>query len=663
MKPKFPSTILLLFFALAFSNVCDAKLYELKSPDETIVLTIETGEKTNWSVSHSGQVILSPSTVSLSLENGEVLGERANVISGKREAVDETFSANLYKKAIVHNAYNQLVLICKGDYSMVFRAYNDGVAYRFETRRKGELIVKYEEANFNFEADYPAFIPYMWDYRGGKKFNHSFEALYREGPISEFAPDSLAFLPVLVDVGNGKKAVILEADLDDYPGMYLNLNETQKGFKSEFAPYPLETEMGGYQNMNEIPVKRADYIAKTNGTRTFPWRVVVISVHDKELLDNDMVQKLSPPCRIDDPSWIKPGLVAWDWWNDWNVSHVDFRAGYNTPTYKYYIDFAAENKIPYIVIDWGWSSKTDLFELTTPELDIPEIIRYGQQKEVGVVLWATWYAVKTQIDTVFAHYSRMGARGFKIDFVDRDDQLSVASLYDIAQKAAEYKMIVDYHGVFKPTGLHRAYPNVVGYEGVKGLENYKWADEDQPRYCVTIPFVRMLAGPMDYTPGAMRNATRETFFANNSMPMSKGTRCAQLAMYVLYEAPFQMLSDNPTIYRKEQECTDFIAKVPTVFDETVALDGELGEFAAIARRKGDTWYVGALTNWTPRERILDFSFLSEGDYEAVLFSDGRNADRDATDYQRRVVRVKKGDRLAIKMAHGGGWAARLEKIK
>ncbi|MBN1924959.1 MAG: glycoside hydrolase family 97 protein [Prolixibacteraceae bacterium] len=659
-------TEIVFFFALLFLNTISnsaslAKSYELRSPDENIVLTIDVGAKTVWSVSHTGQPIIASSAIAIVLNDGETLGENAKVISAKYSTVDETFATRFYKKAMVHDSYNQLTLKCKGNYSVTFRAYNDGIAYRFETSRKEDLIIKNEVASFNFTADHNAFIPYMWDYRGGNKFNHSFEALYREGPISEFADDSLAFLPVLVDVGNGKKAVILEADLEDYPGMYLNLNEAGTGFKAEFARYPLETEMGGYQNMNEIPVKRADYIAKTKGERTFPWRVVVISEFDKELLDNDMVQKLSPPCQIDDPSWIKPGLVAWDWWNDWNISHVDFKAGYNTPTYKHYIDFAAENNVPYIVIDWGWSGKTDLFELTTPELDIPDIIRYGQQKDVGVVLWATWYAVKTQIDTVFAHYSRMGVKGFKIDFIDRDDQLAVASLYAIAEKAGEYKMIVDYHGVFKPTGLQRTFPNVVGYEGVKGLENYKWADEDQPRYCATIPFIRMLAGPMDYTPGAMRNAAKETFFANNSMPMSKGTRCAQMAMYVLFEAPFQMLSDNPTVYRKEQECTDFIAKVPTTFDETVALAGEVGEFAAIARRKGDTWYVGALTNWAPRELEIDFSFLDRGNYEAVFFTDGLNADRDATDYIKDIISLKNSDRFKIKMKNGGGFAIRIEK--
>jgi len=662
MKTNLIGLFLLLFLSSTLLSAQKSKVFEIKSPDSKIALKLEVGAKMLWSVQHEGQQMIAPSAIALYLEGGEVLGDLAKITSTKTDKIDQTFTAILYKKTTVSDQCNQLTVNCKGDYGVVFRVYNDGVAYRFTTKKNGEIIIKNEEANFNFTADHKAFIPYMWDYRGGEKFNHSFEALYKEINISKFATDSLAFLPLLVDVGNNKKVVILEADLEDYPGMYLNMNSTKKGFMGVYAQYPLEAKMGGYQNMNEIPTKRADYIAKTTGTRNFPWRAVVISAQDKDLLNNDMVQKLASPSRISDPSWIKPGLVAWDWWNDWNISHVDFKAGYNTATYKYYIDFAAANKLPYIVMDWGWSSKTDLFEITEPGINLQEIIDYGKAKDVGVVLWATWFASRNQADKAFSHYSKMGVKGFKIDFIDRDDQLAVASLYEIAKIAAQYKLIVDYHGAFKPTGLHRTYPNVVGYEGVKGLENYKWAVEDQPRYCVSIPFIRMMAGPMDYTPGAMRNANKENYRSIGAMPMSMGTRCNQLAMYVMYEAPFQMLSDNPNIYMKEQECTDFIAKVPTTTEETVALDGKVGEYAAIARKKGETWFVGAMTNWTPREMMIDFSFLGAGNYQAVVFKDGINADRDATDYKKEVIKITSGYKLKIQMAPGGGWAARIEKL-
>jgi len=657
------STILMICLLFpAFIYAQKAKVYEAKSPSGAIVVKIEAGARLLWSVQYDGQEIIAPSAISLQLEGGEVLGDNAKISSSKTEKVDQVITAINYKKAKIVDQYNQLTINCKGDYGIIFRVYNDGVAYRFFTKKKTDFIVKNEEANFNFTNDYKAFIPYMWDYRGGVKFNHSFEALYKEINISKFATDSLAFLPLLVDVGNNKKAVILEADLEDYPGMYLNMNQTKKGFMGVYAQYPLEAKLGGYENMNLIPTKRTDYIAKAKGESNFPWRAVVISQHDKDLLNTDMVQKLASPSKIADPSWIKTGQVAWDWWSDWNISHVDFKAGYNTTTYKYYIDFAAANKLPFIVMDWGWSSHTDILTVIAPDINLQEIVDYGKKKGVDVVLWASWYAVTQQMEQAFPKYAKMGVKGFKIDFVDRDDQIAVASLYEIAKKAAEYHLIVDYHGVFKPTGLQRTYPNVVGYEGVKGLENYKWATEDQPRYTVSIPFIRMIAGPMDYTPGAMRNANKTNYRPIGAFPMSMGTRCNQLAMYVMFEAPFQMLSDNPSTYMKEQECTDFIAKVPTTTDETVALDGKVGEFAAIARKKGDTWFVGAMSNWTPREITLDFSFLGAGNYQATVFKDGINADRDGTDYKKEVIKMTSGDKVKIQLAPGGGWAARIEKL-
>ena len=526
----------------------------------------------------------------------------------------------------------------------------------FLQKKKGEIIIKNEEANFNFTDDYKSFMPIQWDYRDGKIFNSSFEALYHEITLSQFPKDSLAFLPLLVEAGE-KKVVVLEADLEDYPGMYLGLNSTGKGFKGVYAPYPTEAHTVG---VNYIPTKRADYIAATKGTRSFPWRAIVISEQDKDLLNQDIVQKLAAPPRLTDISWIKVGQVSWDWWNSRNISGVDFKAGLNTPTYKYYIDFAAANKIPYIVLDGGWSDQFDLFKVS-PNINLPEIINYGKDKGVDVILWAAWYTILQQMDKAFPEYAKMGIKGFKIDFIDRDDQVAVASTYNIAIKAAGYKLLVDYHGAFKPTGLQRTYPNVVGYEGVKGLENYKWANEDQPRYTTTIPYIRMMAGPMDYTPGAMRNSNEANYRVISNNPMSKGTRCNQLAMYVVFEAPLQMLSDNPTIYKREKECTGFITSVPTTFDETVALDGKVGEYVALARRKGDTWFVGAMSNWTPRDLTLDLSFLPEGNYEAEIFKDGINADRDATDYKREIVAVSRSTRQAIKLYPGGGWAARIYK--
>jgi alpha-glucosidase len=677
MKKIVPITLLLLIAVVSRAQNKSGN-FELRSPDGSIIVRVSTGAETRWSVDHKGQGLIAPSAIALYLEEGAVpggavaeaggggavprgtagggvLGQNVSVSSAKQQAVDSSFAPINYKKDKIRNQYNQLTINCKGDYSIIFRAYNDAVSYRFVTRRKGELIVKNEDANFNFVSAGRSFIPIQWDFRMGKTFNSSFEALYHEIGLSAFPKDSLAILPVLIGVGENKKVAILEADLEDYPGMYLDGSGSAQGLKGVYAPYPLEAEL---HSINYIPTKRADYIAKTSGTRSFPWRAVVISEQDKDLLNQDIVQKLASPPRFSDVSWIKPGLVAWDWWNNWNITHVDFKAGINTETYKYYIDFAAENHLQYIVMDEGWSNDHDLLKIV-PAINLQQIIDYGKQKGIGVILWATWHTIDQQMDTVFPHYSAMGIKGFKIDFFDRDDQLVVASTYAIAKKAAQYKLMVDYHGIYKPTGLQRTYPNVVGFEGVKGLENFKWADEDQPRYVVTIPFIRMMAGPMDYTPGAMRNATERTYRPVNNNPMAKGTRCQQLAEYVIFEAPVQMLADNPTTYRKEQECTNFITAIPTTFDETVALDGKVGEYVALARRKGDSWFAAAMTNWTARQLTIDCSFLPEGNYEAEIFKDGINADRDATDYKKEIIKVHRGDKIPVSLSKGGGWAARI----
>jgi alpha-glucosidase len=660
MKNKITS--LLCLFLLYSAIICaqKAKVYEVKSPDGALVLKVESGAKMFWSVQHKGQQLIAPSAISLTLQSGEVLGDQAKVINSKTESINTEFNAINYRKTVVPDIYNQLTLNCKGDYGVIFRVFNDAIAYRYFTKLKGELVIKNEEANFNFTEDHKAFIPYLRDYRDGKAFNASFESLYKEQKISEFLTDSLAFLPLLVELNNGKKILLIEADLEEYPGMFLVLNETKKGFKGIYAPYPLETKMAGYNNINLIPTKRAGYIAKTDGTRSFPWRAIVISEQDKDLLNCDIVQKLASPNRIEDISWIKPGQVAWDWWNNMNISGVEFKAGMNTLSYKYFIDFASEYKVPYILLDGGWNVKGDLTK-ARPEINLEELIAYGNQKKVGLIVWASWMDILQQKEKVFPFYNKIGIKGMKIDFIDRDDQVAIATTYEIAKLAAENHLLVDYHGVFKPTGLQRTYPNVVGYEGVYGLENFKWANPDGPRYAVTIPFIRNLAGPMDYTSGAMRNSNRENFRAINSNPMSQGTRVNQMAQYVIFEVPNQMLSDNPSIYMREYECTDFITKVPTTFDETVPLDSKVAEYVAIARRKGETWFVGAMTNWTPRELTIDFSFLKPGNYQAEIFRDGINADRDATDYKKEVVNISAGDKLKVKLMNGGGWVARIEK--
>jgi len=640
-----------LTFSLAVFNSNAQKNFMMLSPDGAIQLTVEAGKKLQWSVTHQSQVIIAPSSISLTLQTGEVLGADPKIrtlpsIGAKSESINNKVAALNYKKNVVEDHCNQLTLDCKGDYGVIFRVYNDGVAYRFFTKRKDSLVIRSEEANFNFSGDDSAYIPYSNDPHNKDKYQCSFENTYQHIKLSQFVKDTVAFAPVLVELANNKKAVITEADLEEYPGMFLTNEKTANGLSGDFAPYVLADLQNERNPVQALVTKRANYIARVSGTRNFPWRVVIISTNDKDLLNSDMVYRLAPTSRVPDVSWIKPGKVAWDWWNDWNISHVDFRAGINTATYKYYADFASLNHIEYILLDEGWSNNRDIMEIV-PEIDLQQIIDYAKQKDVGVWLWMGSYPLDQKMEEAFSKYSKMGVKGFKIDFMDRDDQNMVQYYYRVAKTAAIHHVMVDFHGAYKPTGLQRTYPNVVNIEGVHGMEQLKWSNPDMPKFDVTIPFIRMVAGFMDYTPGAMRNANKQTFRPNYSMPMSQGTRCHQLAMYIMYEAPFEMLSDNPTAYMHEQESINFISSVPTTFDETVALDGKVSEYAAIARRKGDTWYIGAMSNWNAKDITLDLSFFKQGNYEAEVFKDGINADRDATDYKRDVIKLTPAQKLDV----------------
>ncbi len=655
MKTLFTAFLILLFNASFSQKPQD---FTLESPNGKIKINIVIKEKVTWSVSHEKDLILAPSAVSLTLDQNEVLGKNALLLNSERKKVNTTFDSPFYKKSSVKNQYNLLVLNFKNDFSIEYRAFDDGVGYRFITKKKKDITVKSEEVTLNFDQDYNTLMPYVRDLRNPKDpYISSFEAQYENKKISEFVKDTLAFLPFLIDFKKNKKAVFLEANLEDYPGLFVTNNKSKSGFESQFSNYPLQEKNGGFNNLNKLITERADYLVKTKGTRNFPWRILVISETDADLANNDMVQKLSEPSKIKDISWIKPGKVAWDWWNDWNIYNVDFKAGINTQTYKYYIDFASKNKVEYVVLDEGWSLEDDIMK-HNPNVNLEALIAYGKERNVGIILWSSWMALTKNTAGIFKNYADLGIKGFKVDFLDRDDAKMVNSVYDISQKAGDHKLLLDFHGMYKPTGIQRTFPNILNFEGVKGLENNKWTpNDDVPLYDCTIPFIRMMAGPMDYTPGAMRNATKSEFKPSNSNPMSQGTRTHQLALYTIFEAPLQMMADSPTAYMKEQESTDFIAKIPTVFDETIALDGEVGKFVVMARRKANTWYLGAITNWDSREVTIDFSFLEKDKkFEAEIFSDGLNADKAANDYKREIITVDSTTKLKYRLANGGGLA-------
>jgi len=653
----------LILIHLLFLSVCfaqSAKMYKLSSPNGKLVLDISANASLTWSLTVNQITVIKPSPVSMLLQGGEALGESVIIKSSKNSNVNNRMVAINYKKDSIEDVYNQLELNCKGDYGIIFRAYNDGVAYRFFTRRKDSLTIQAEQASFNFATDHQGYFAYVNDPHDHDKYQTSFENLYEHIALSQFVKDTVAFAPVLVELEQGIKAVITEADLEEYPGMFLH-SGADHSLHGQFAPFVLSEKENPGNAAGSLVNKRANYIARTSGNRSFPWRVVVISEQDKDLLNSDMVQKLAGPSRLQDISWIKPGKASWDWWNDWNISDVNFKAGINTVTYKYYIDFASANHLEYILMDEGWSDGKDLMKIIQ-EINLTEIIQYATKKNVGVWLWGGSRPMAAKMDEMLAYYSGIGIKGFKIDFMDRDDQGMVEFYYELARKAAAHHLMLDFHGAYKPTGLQRTYPNVIGFEGVRGLENAKWSMADMPPYDATIPFIRMLAGPMDYTPGAMKNASKSNFRPIHSAPMSQGTRCHQLAMYVVYEAPFGMLSDNPNNYRREQLCTNFIAGVPTTFDETVALDSKVGAWASIARRKGRDWYVGSLGDWESHDITIDLSFLGPGQYEAELFSDGINADKEASDFVRDSKKFSATDILTVHLAHGGGWAAKFHKV-
>ena len=643
------------------------KQYTLVSPDGKLKTEITVGKTTEYAVSHNGDLMLEKSPVSMKLSDGRIPGTNAKVKKTNKKSVNESIDAEIYKKAKVENNYNELSILFSGDYSLVFRVYNDGMAYRFETNFKKPFTVENEQAVFNFPGNPKAFLAYVNKADNStfsQQFYNSFENTYNHIDLKNANPQKLAFLPLVVEGKNGKKICITEADLLNYPGMYLYNPDGGNSLTAMFAPYPKEIRQGGH-NMLQGEVQSAEnFIARCEGKTTFPWRTVIIAENDYELTDNDMVYKLATTNQLTDISWIKPGKVAWDWWNDWNIRNVDFESGVNDETYKYYIDFAATHGIEYVILDEGWAvnKQADLFQVI-PEINLKELVEYGKSKNVNLILWAGYWAFNRDIEGICKHYAEMGIKGFKVDFMDRDDQQMVDFYHRAAQIAAKYKLMLDFHGAYKPTGLQRTYPNVINFEGVHGLEQMKWspASVDQVAYDVTIPFIRMVAGPMDYTQGAMRNATRSNYRPVNSEPMSQGTRVRQLAQYVIFEAPFNMLCDNPSNYMAEPECTQFIAEIPTVWDETVALNGEISKYVTIARRTGNQWYLGSMTNWDARTLEVDLSFLGTGNYKAEIFCDGVNAHRTAMDYRKDTVDVHANRKMTLKMAPGGGFVMKIMK--
>ncbi len=609
------------------------------SPNGKQQVTIHAeAARLTWELSYDGSQVLLPSEIGL---NGALRQMKGKLTQDRHGAI-----------------------VSNKAFSVEFRVDDDAVAYRILYNGKKQMIVRDETAEYLFAADYPAFIPYVNDNRNGERWCFSFESYYDRQPLSQMYADSLAICPLAVRLPQGRLAVVLDANATNYPGMFLK-KEGPHGLRADFAPYPLEEEIGGYARLNLIPTKRANHIATIQGKTAMPWRILMVTERDAHLPCSDIAHRYGPSCKVNDTSWIRPGKVAWDWWNNTNLIGVDFRAGMNTATYKYYIDFAKANHLEYIIIDEGWSSDESLTEDLNPEIDLTELLSYAKKQDVGIILWASWRNAIKDMEKNFSYYSGLGVKGFKVDFFDRDDQKVMLSAWEMAECAARHHLLLDFHG-YRPTGIQYAYPNIVNFEGVKGLENSKWEPRhgngplhDQPQYDVTIPYLRMLVGPLDYTPGAMTNATKDNFFGNNNHPMSQGTRAHQVAMYTIFDAPLQMLADSPSKYMREQETTDFISPIPTVWDESVCIDGELGEYVVIARRKGDVWYIAGMTNWQPRDVEINLDMIPSTSADCELFCDGVNADRDGNDYRHETTTVRKGQKVKLHLAPGGGFTMRI----
>lgn len=655
---------ILILAALILPEIMFAKnTSTLASPDGKLTATVTAGSSVKYSIALDGRTVMCPSEISMTLDDGTVWGPGSKVIRIRKKSEDAVHDSPFYRSAQVRDRYNSMTLEFKGGWNIEFRVYNDGVAYRFSSTGEEPFKIIDEQAEFVFPDDFSVTLPYVSKTGSFEEqlFN-SFENTYSKARISEIDTARLAFLPVLADAGNGAKICLTEVNLENYPGMYLR--STGDRLRGYFARYPESQVQGGHNNLQMIVTGRKDYIAEVNGPRTFPWRVAIVARSDREIAASDLGYILAEPSRINDISWIRPGKVAWEWWNDMNLDGVDFVTGINDRTYQAYIDFASENGIEYIILDEGWAvhGLADLMQVV-PEIHLPELVRYAQERNVGIILWAGYKAFNKDMENVCRHYSEMGIKGFKVDFMDRDDQEMTAFNYRAAETAAKYHLILDLHGTHKPAGLNRTWPNVLNFEGVFGLEQMKWtADVDQMEYDTCIPFIRQVSGPLDYTQGAMRNAARGNFYPCNSEPMSQGTRCHQLALYIIFDSPLTMLCDSPSNYMREPECTGFIASVPVYWDETRILAGEAGEYIVTARRKGDVWYVGGITDWNARDLEVDLSFISEGTFQADIFRDGINADRAGRDYVLEQKNLDSSEPFRVHLAPGGGFTMKIQKM-
>lgn len=631
-----------------YASADDAKSYLLSSPDAKLTAAISLKDTLQYSISLNGKTVLLPSKITMQLTDRSP-GVNPVVLQAKRNSVRSTLHPLYGKASELSNYYNELVLELQDNYSVVFRAYNEAITYRFITRYPDSITVVNERADFNVPNTSAAIFPETTNFSAWELsyINYKSIAAIEEG--------KRAITPALFSQDD-IKLVIAESDLLDYPGMYLQKH--QGSLRAEFAKYPSKTELGSWGNFVSVVKERNRFIARTAGSRNFPWRIVFVTDDDKDLLNNQLVYKLASPSKIRDTKWIVPGKAAWEWWHDALLPGAPIPSGMpnrNTALYNYYIDFAASNHLEYLMIDAGWSDNYNLLK-PTGRMDVQQVINHGKSKNVKVFLWCVATTLMKDLDANMDYLQSLGAAGIKVDFIDRDDQEAIGWFELIAKAAAKRKLMVNFHGCSKPTGLQRTYPNIINYEAVRGAECSKWDYSANPDQHLLTPFIRMLAGPMDYTPGSMRNRSKETFKPiDPGLPSTQGTRCHELAMFVIFDQPLAMLCDSPTEYEKYPDIMKFLSAVPTDFQETKVLKAKVGDYAVMAKRKNKQWFIGAMTNWDSRTVEVDFSFLPDHKtYQLNWYSDAADADLNASNYSCKTIKVTKQTKLRVNLAKGGG---------
>ena len=650
-------TRLLLFAALfAGCQILRAKVYDVTSPNGKITARVDLDKECRLSLLLDGNELMAPSAIGLTLSDGKQAFEQAKVAHTKRSKKDEVVEAFLYRQSSFRFVANQLDVKLRNGFGIIVLATDEGIAYRFYNQNKGTNYIYDEVAEYRFGSDRQAWLAYSTNEE--KPYAMAFQNIYHHTTLSE-AKETPAFLPATIDCGTAK-VTLLEADLVSYPGMFVRADDGC--LKAEFAPYPKTMDYYRWRGMSYVK-ETEGYIARHDGAHTYPWRILAVAEEDAQMPLNNLVYALARPNRIGDTDWIKPGKVAWDWWNDWNLRNVDFETGINFETYKYYIDFAAAHGLEYIILDEGWydSNKANIMQ-PIDEIRLPELIQYANEKGVGIVLWTVFNVIDEKLEEACKHYAEMGIKGFKVDFLDRNDQTGIEMVERLAEATARHRLILDLHGIYAPVGLNRTYPNILNYEGVFGMEEVRWTklENNMPLYDVTFPYIRLMAGAVDFTPGAMRNGTPKDWQAIYTKPISMGTRCHQAACYIVHDSPLTMLADSPTSYEADETYTQYIASLPTVFDETRILQGKMGEYIVTLRRLGENWYVAGQTNWDARDLTIDLNFLPQGkSYKAHLLTDGTNAHRDAEDYRLNTLPCSADTRQTVHLAPGGGFVMKI----